>query len=441
MNASFAIGNVNIVNERAGDGLLRGYNVVVDGKGTITAVGPRDTTTIPEGCHRVDGRGKYLLPGLINAHVHLFSDGKPLPELLTGATFQHAVSSVLHSPIGTVLSRRRAQVNARTLLLSGVTTFRTVGDVGYEAVALQRRFDSGKELGARMLASGPLLAITGGHGSPQIAMIGDSPWQARKNTRINIMNGVSAIKIAATGGVTDARKIGDAGRPQMSEEEMAAVCMEAHQAGLLVAAHAQSAQGVTMALRAGVDTIEHGCAMNDEIVDLFHDNPLSLRGWSALIPTLSAALPLVKLDQDVTGVSDIVIANAHIAVAEMIQGIHDAKAHGIAIGMGTDTGMTLVTQYNSWRELALLQRFGGLTPIEAIHAATWENARILGLDGITGQIGKGFSADMLLLAENPLLDLGSFVHPELVVTRGTVLKNPRVQRFDDIDTELDAMLV
>ncbi|MCI1663732.1 MAG: hypothetical protein LKI23_02025 [Bifidobacterium crudilactis] len=101
MNASFAIGNVNIVNECAGDGLLRGYNVVVDGKGTITAVGPRDTTTIPEGCHRVDGRGKYLLPGLINAHVHLFSDGKPLPELLTGATFQHAVSSVLHSPIGT----------------------------------------------------------------------------------------------------------------------------------------------------------------------------------------------------------------------------------------------------------------------------------------------------------------------------------------------------
>lgn len=387
----------------------------------------------------MDGRGKYLLPGLINAHVHLFSDGKPLPELLTGPTFQHVVSAVLHSPAGTMLSRHRARVNARSLLLSGVTTFRTVGDVGYEAVALQRKFDSGKELGARMLASGPLLAITGGHGGPQIAMFSDSPWQARRNTRINIMNGVSAIKIAATGGVTDARRIGDAGRPQMSEEEMAAVCVEAHHAGLLVAAHAQSAEGVTMALRAGVDTIEHGCAMNAEIIDLFHDNPLSLRGWSALIPTLSAALPLVLLSQDITGVSDIVVANARLAVDEMIQGIHDAKAHGIAIGLGTDTAMTYVTQYNTWRELALLNRFGGLTPLQAIRAATRENARILGLDDVTGKIAKGFSADLLLLRENPLRDWESFAHPELVATRGKVLLHPRVKRFDDIDSELDSM--
>ncbi|MCH4160180.1 MAG: amidohydrolase family protein [Bifidobacterium sp.] len=439
MNDSFAICNVNIISEDAQDGLLRGYNVVVGTNGTITAVGPKQHTVVPQNCHRLDGSGKYLLPGLINAHVHLFSEGKPLPELLTGPTFQQAVSSVLHSPIGTLLSKHRAKLNARTLLLSGVTTFRTVGDVGYEAVALQQQIDKGKELGSRMLASGPLLAITGGHGSPQIALIGDSPSQNRKNARINIMHGVTAIKIAATGGVTDARRIGDAGRPQMSEEEMAAICVEAHHAGLLVAAHAQSPLGVTMALRAGVDTIEHGCAMNDEIVDLFQNNPLSLRGWSALIPTLSAALPLVKISQDITGVSDIVVANAHIAVDEMVQGIHDARANGIPIGMGTDTAMTFVTQYNTWRELALLNRFGGLSPIEAIHAATQENAKILGFEQVTGKIEKGFSADMLLLKDNPLQSWNSFKHPELVIARGKVLMNPHVTRFSDIDQQLDNM--
>lgn len=439
MTGSFAITNVNIVSEDAKDGLLHGYNVVVGPDGRISKVGAGNRTGIPDGYHRIDGTGRYLLPGLINAHVHLFSNGKPLSATLTGPTFQHAVSAALHSPLGALLIAHRTKVNARTLLLSGVTTFRTVGDVDYEAVRLRERIESGKELGARMLAAGPLLAITGGHGSPQIALIGDSPSQNRKNARTNIMHGVTAIKIAATGGVTDARRIGDAGRPQMSEEEMAAICEEAHHAGLLVAAHAQSPLGVTMALRAGVDTIEHGCAMNSEIIDLFGDNPRSLRGWSALIPTLSAALPLVKLSREVTGVDEIVVANARIAVDEMVQGIHDAKENGIALGMGTDTAMTYVTQYNTWRELALLNEYGDLTPQEAIHAASAENARILGFDQVTGRIAQGLSADLLLLKRNPLNDWRAYEHPEFVIARGRVLQNPQIERFELVDNELDAM--
>lgn len=113
----------------------------------------------------------------------------------------------------------------------------------------------------RVLASGPLLAITGGHGAPQIALTSDSPWDARRNTRKNVQGGVKAIKISATAGVTDARAVGYAGRPEMTEEEITAICDEAHNAGIRVAAHAQSAAGIRASLRAGVDTIEHGARM------------------------------------------------------------------------------------------------------------------------------------------------------------------------------------
>src|SRR5699024_1086439 len=161
------------------------------------------------------------------------------------------------SPLGHRFVKQRAKANVITQLLSGVTTLRSLGDVGYEVVAVGKEIAQGKYLGPRVIASGPLHAITGGDGAPQIALVSASPWQARHNVRHAIRHGVSATKIAATGGVTDSRTIGEAGRPQMTEEEMAAICEEAHKANLLVAAHAQSTEGITAALRAGVDTIEH----------------------------------------------------------------------------------------------------------------------------------------------------------------------------------------
>jgi len=121
----------------------------------------------------------------------------------------------------------------------------------------------------------------------------------------------------------------------MTEEEMAAICEEAHAAGILMAAHAQSKEGITRALRAGVDTIEHGAGMNDEMIALFRANPRSLHGSSALVPTLQACLPLVKLPQTDTGIDDIVRANAEMIDEEMLQGIRDALANDITIGMGT----------------------------------------------------------------------------------------------------------
>ncbi|WP_431836490.1 amidohydrolase family protein [Cellulomonas sp. Y8] len=435
----FALTGAAVVTCDEAGTVLPDHTVLVDATGTITEVGPTAAVPVPAGYRRLSGTGRYVLPGLINAHAHLFADGKPLPPVLTSESAEHLVSAVFHSPVGRRVVTGRARRNVDTQLRSGVTTIRSLGDVAYEVVRVRDEIEGGKRVGPRLLPSGPLLAGTGGHGTPTIALVGDDPWAARRNVRTNLRKGVGAIKIAATGGVTDARAIGEAGRPQLTEEEMTAICEEAHTAGVLVAAHAQSREGIARALRAGVDTIEHGAGMDAEIVDLFRDNPRSLRGWSALVPTLQACLPLVRLPRSDTGIDDVVHANAEMILDEMLQGIRDARAHGIALGMGTDSALTYVTHYNTWREIDLLVRYGGLTVAEALHAATTGNARVLGLEAVTGAVQAGRAADLLVVDGDPLADLRALAHPAYVVVRGAVLDHPAVERFPEIDDRLDTL--
>jgi imidazolonepropionase-like amidohydrolase len=435
----FALVDVTIVSGDADGTILPGRTVVVGTNGRIEAVGPAADTTAPPGYRRLDVTGRFVVPGLINAHAHLFADGRPVPPILLKESTAAIVTRLGRSPIGRRLFKKRAKTNVLTQLYSGVTTIRSVGDVDYEVVEVAAEIDRGEYVGPRVLASGPLLAITGGHGAPQIALTSDSPWDARRNARKNVQRGVKAIKISATAGVTDARAVGYAGRPEMTEEEMAAICEEAHNAGIRVAAHAQSAAGIRASLRAGVDTIEHGARMTPEIIDLFLDNPRSLNGSSALIPTLLVCLPLVRFDQKATGVNDIAKANAAMVLDEMLEGIGTAREHGITVGMGTDSSLTYATHYDTWREMDLLVRCGGLTPAQALNAATRTNARILGLDDVTGSIETGKAADLVVLDANPLDGFRAFVNPRMVVARGSVIDEPSVTRYAELDAQLDSL--
>lgn len=439
MPSPFALADVTIVTGDADGTVLDQHTVVVGEQGTIDQVGPAAEISVPAGHRRIDGRGLFVLPGLINAHAHLFADGTPLPAILTKESTAGAVARLGRTPIGHRVFKKRTRTNLLTQLHTGVTTVRSVGDVAYEVVEVAEEIDSGRLLGPRVLASGPLLAVTGGHGAPQIALTSDSPWDARRNARRNLQRGVTALKIAATAGVTDARAVGYAGKPEMTEEEMTGICEEAHNAGVRVAAHAQSPAGIRAALRAGVDTIEHGAALPPDVVELFADNPRSLTGSSALIPTLLACLPLAKFDQASTGVNDIVKANAEMILDAMLQGIADAREHGIALGLGTDSALTYVTHYDTWRELDLVVRYGGLTPAQALHAATSSNARILGLDGVTGSIAVGKAADLMVVDANPLDGFRALVDPRMVVVRGEIIDHPTVSRHADLDAQLDTL--
>ena len=439
MPQPFVLVDVSLVTGDADGTVVPGQDVVVGANGTIEHVGSTGDRAVPSGYRPVDTTGLFVTPGLINAHAHLFSNGLPVPPFLLRESTAALVARLGRTLIGQRLFKKRAKANVLTQLHSGVTTIRSVGDTAYEVVEVAEEIERGDYTGPRVLASGPLLAITGGHGAPQIALTSDSPWEARRNARKNVQRGVKAMKISATAGVTDARAIGYAGRPEMTEEEMTAICEEAHTAGIRVAAHAQSADGMLRSLRAGVDTIEHGARMTPEIVDLFRDNPRSLSGSSALVPTLLVCLPLVKLDQETTGANDIVRANAVMIFDEMLHGVHDARANGIPIGMGTDSALTYVTHYDTWRELDALVDYGGLTPAQALNSATRTNAEILGLDDVTGSIERGKDADLVVLKGNPLDTFRAFVNPRMVVARGVVIDAPSVIRYPELDAQLDSL--
>ncbi len=439
MPEPFALSDVTIVTGDPSGTALPGRTVVVGADGKIEQVGPSADTVVPAGYAVLDSAGRFVVPGLINAHAHLFSNGLPVPKILLRESTAGIVARLGRSPVGRRLFKRRAKANVLTQLHSGVTTIRSVGDVAYEVVEVADEIERGEYRGPRVLGSGPLLAITGGHGAPQIALTSDSPWEARRNARRHVQRGVKAIKISATAGVTDARAIGYAGRPEMTEEEMVGICEEAHNADIRVAAHAQSTAGIRAALRAGVDTIEHGAAMDPEVIDLFLDNPRSLSGSSALIPTILVCLPLLEFDQSVTGAGDVVRANAALIFEEMLRGIGDARQHGIPIGMGTDSALTYVTHYDAWREMDLLVRYGGLTPAQALNAATQTNARILGLDHITGLIESGKDADMVVLDVNPLDGFRAFTDLRMVIVRGDIIDQPSVTRHAELDARLDSI--
>lgn len=439
MRTPFALTGISVVTGDALGTIHQDWTITVEDTGTIGYAGPAGGAGLPTTALRIDGRGLFALPGLINAHAHLFADGTPLGSAATNPRLAKYATWLMRTPLGRRILFRRTRDHAAIQLHSGVTTLRTVGDVAYEVVAIREEIERGETVGPRILPSGPLMAITGGHGAPQIALIGDDPLTARANARQNIRRGAKAIKISATGGVSDAIEIGYAGRPEMPEDSMRAVCEEAHEAGVLVAAHAQSSEGTLAALRAGVDTIEHGSSMSAEIIELFLDNPASLRGFSALIPTLQACLPLVSLDPSVTGVDPVVRANAELVLEEMLAGVRAALENGITLGVGTDSSVSYVTHSNYWRELDLLQHVGGMEPAAVLHAATQGNAKILGLDTVTGSIAAGKVADLVVVDADPLESFRNLAAPRMVIARGERIVRPQITRIDEIDRLLDTL--
>lgn len=424
-----------IVGDEAGT-VIGDATILVNRQGLIEHIGPSADAVIPDGYHTLDATGKTVMPGLINIHTHLFSDGKPLNPKLATPKGQRMVAAFAHSPAGRPYIDAKAKSSVMTLLNSGVTTIRTLGDVGYEAVFLRNRVDGGDLVAPRIFASGPLLAIPEGHGAPLIALTSSTADEARANTETNIANGVNAIKIAATGGVTDSQVLGEAGAPQMTVEQMRAICDAAHAEGIIVAAHAQSPEGVKRALEAGVDTIEHGSALDDDMLELMRSNPNSLNGWSSITPTLSAGLPMERIDQETLGLTDIQMENSHTVVQGMVQGAIDAHKAGIRVGVGTDSAMTFVPQYATWREIDLLVKVAGFTPAEALRAACAVNADILGLGDTIGTLETNKVADLVVYNANPLEDIATMEQPALVVAAGHPVFRPNVKRFDDMDAIL-----
>lgn len=412
-------------------------NILIDTEGNIEKI-TEELIACDSSINIVDCEGKYVLPGLINAHAHLFSTGKPFnsPGYDSSKTILY---KILGTSLGRLLLRIRMHKHAYTQLQSGITTIRTLGEFFYQDVKLSNRYKKDK-LGPDIFTAGYFLTITGGHGAPYLALEGDSPWEHRKNVRKNLHNGVDWIKICVTGGVTDAEKVGEAGELQLTLEEISAICEEAHRVGRLVAAHAESTEGVRLALMGGVDSVEHGAPMDEHIISLYKNNPNSYRGYTVLVPTFQAVAPIALLNIEKTSVSDVVYSNGKTIYEDMVQSFLQAIENNIQLAIGNDSSMSYVTHYDFWRELDYFVSYGKMNPIEVLKIATQNNAKLLGIETKCGCIKEGFTADIIILSENPLENIRNLENIDMVFKRGRLVKKKKVKKFHEIDSLLCEIL-
>lgn len=410
-----------------------GQTVLVE-DGRIAAVGPAAEVDAPIGARELDLGGAYLLPGLINMHVHLCGSGRP-----TSAGDAGALMKRLDNPVGRAIVRGLLRKRAQQQLASGVTTVRGAGDPLYGDIAVRDEFNAGKHVGPRLIAPGTGVTVPGGHGAGLFAQIAESPEDAAELVREIAAHGADVIKLFVTGGVFDAEKVGEPGVLRMSEEVARAACEAAHRLGLSVMAHVESTEGVRVALRAGVDTIEHGAPMTPEIVDLYRGGAgTQLEGRTPSVTcTISPALPFVKLPPEKTHSTEVQKANGDIVCEGIVQSARDALAAGIPVGLGTDSSCPFVTQYDMWREVAYFAKYVGVSNAFALHTATAVNARLLGLGDETGTVEVGKSADLIVVDANPLDDLSALRDVRHVMCRGAFVERPRVKHIAELDEELD----
>ncbi|MFA6844282.1 MAG: amidohydrolase family protein [Sphaerochaetaceae bacterium] len=398
--------------------------------GMIEMVGAKGDA--PRDYEVIDLGGRYLLPGMVNLHAHLFGTGKPAKNLGGGSSQKNLVAFV-NSPIGRPVIDNMVKKHVRQALASGVTTIRSSGDFAYSDVRVRDLINKGRMAGPRLLVPGPAITCIGGHGDGTFAKTSDDPKVLQSFVEERKAHNVDWIKICVTGGVMDAKVKGEPGIVKMTAEQTKAVCDKAHELGYRVASHTESSQGIKVALENGVDTIEHGSLLDEELVSQF------LNRGAAFIVTTSPALPLAKLPSSVTQLNDLCTYNSGVLLEHMIGGAKMALSNGIPVGLGTDESCPLVTPYSMAREIFYFAKYYGVSNSFALFTGTLGNARIAGIDKTTGSIEQGKCADLIILKDNPLKDLKALRHVDMVMAKGLLLKNPKVKHNDQIDDWLDSL--
>ncbi len=429
----YAFMHCNLIDGKKDSPLQKDMTVLVDGD-KIEAIQPGTQEISGDYYKKIDLKDRYLLPGLINMHAHLFGSGKPSKILAgSGQVLQNFVIDTTGRKLGGSILDDIVAKNVESSLNAGITTVRGVGDFHYSDVRTRDKINSGKIMGPRLIVSGPALTVTGGHGDGTFAVTADNPWDFRKLVRKNVMANVDLIKICVTSGVMDAQKRGEPAL-RMTVEETKAVCDEAHMNGYMVASHTESYAGVVVALEGGVDTIEHGSHLDEKTINLFKKN------GSSMTCTISPAIPLVKLSPDQTKLSPMSDYNSKIVLNGIIDGAKDALANEIPVGLGTDSSCPFVTQYDMWRELYYFQKIIGVSAAFAIYTATLRNAQLMRIGNETGSIEVGKCADLIVVDKNPLEDLSALRDVTLVMARGNLIEHPTVQKNPYIEKQLDEMM-
>ena len=390
-----------LLDVKTGKTLSNQVIVIQDEK--IVSVG--SSTQIPAGALTIDLSNATVLPGLIDAHTHI-----------TGTT------NFGYSRLGISIPREalNGARNARVTLDAGFTTIRNVGASGFTDVALRDAINAGDVPGPRMLVSGPALSITGGHCDDNLLPfewhaqsegVADGVEAVQRKTREIIKYGADLIKVCATGGV-----LSHGDNPQASQftlEEMKAIVADAHRLGRKVAAHAHGAQGIRWASEAGVDSIEHGSYIDDAAIADMKKN------GTYLVPTLYLA-DWFLANAERIGTPPELIAKGREVMPAARKNIARAFAAGVKVGFGTDAAV--YPHGLNAHEFAVMVKLG-LTPLQAIQAATINDADLLGWSDKVGTLEPGKWADIVAVDGDPLADVTTLERVKFVMKGGEVVKN------------------
>ena len=356
----------------------------------------------------IDLRNHTVLPGLMDMHVHF--GGEYLSKAESPLKVEREMEAIL------------ATQHALVTFKSGFTTVRQVGDSGLVAISLRDAINAGKVIGPRIFAAGKTIATTGGHADPTNGKALDDyayplpeqgvvngPYEVYTAVRRRYKDGADGIKITVTGGVLSPAKSGD--NPQFTQEEVDAVVSAAKDYGMWVAVHAHGAEGMKRAIKAGVDSIEHGTFMDDEAMDLMIEN------GTYYVPTISAGVWVAEKSKIDNFFPEIVRPKA-ASVGPQISGTFK-KAHkrGVKIAFGTDAGVQ--KHGTNWKEFVYMVE-NGMSEMKAIQSATMETAKLLRIEDKLGSIEEGKLADMIAVKGNPLDDISILENIEVIIKDGVV---------------------
>lgn len=388
--------------------VLREQSILIGADGAIIGIEPGYVER--EGASVIDQRTRFVLPGLIDSHVHLSGELGP-DQLIEEVTLTAADAAL------------RGAQNARTTLLAGFTTVADLGAHNDATFALRRAIAEGRVAGPRIVAAGFAITPDGGHGdvngySPAVNDALRSPTACsgadacRRAVRRQIQAGADVIKITATGGVLSNTAAGV--EQQFSDAELEAIVEAAHAMGRRVTAHAHGAGGINAALRAGVDSIEHGSYTDAESLRLFR------RHNAYLVPTILAGVTVEEMAAAGGVLTPAQAAKAREVGSRMRQSIRNARRAGVRVAFGTDSG---VSRHGlNAREFQFLVE-GGYTPTEAIRIATVNAADHLQLNGVTGRIAPGYAADIIAVDGDPTQDVAVLMNVRFVMARGVTHKD------------------
>lgn len=391
---------------------------------------------VPEGADLtgyevIDLKGAYLLPGLINMHVHLAGNGKPQKKQRDN---EKLVRTIMSTSLTRNIAYKMVSDFAKEELLSGVTTIRTLGGIANFDSRLRDEIAAGKKVGPRILAANQGISVPGGHMAGSVAIAAHSTEEAIQHLENTEKDQIDIVKLMITGGVLDAKEKGVPGELKMAPEMVRAVCDKAHKDGYLVSAHVESPEGVRVALENGVDSIEHGATLDADMIRLFKET------GAFVCTTISPALPYALFDREITHASEVEQYNGNVVFEGVINCAKAALENGIPVVLGNDVGCPWITQYDFWRELHYFHKYVGVSNAFALYTATGLSAQMAGIGDITGTLEAGKCADMIVTKENPLEDLKALRHVHMVISNGTLIKEPKVKVNKQVEAQLDHYL-